>query len=79
MVASELKTTKRQKLSGNYVRKWKLKGARETAKHPGLLSPKYITKKLSWVFRLIPRINPQKVRHGKISIRYELVLGCSQS
>lgn len=64
MVAGEQKDHKKTE-SGNYVRKWKPTGARKTAKHPGLLSPNDITKKLTWVFRLAPRVNPQNLKAQK--------------
>lgn len=75
-MASKQKNHKKTKCN---VRKWKLTGARKTVKHPGLLSPKDITNKLTWVFRLGPRVNPLNLRHRKKNIRYELLLAWSQS
>lgn len=48
-------------------------------KHPGLLNPKDITKKLTLVFNPAPRFNSQNLRHREKSIRYLLFPGWSQS
>lgn len=73
------KVTKRQKQSGKYSRRWKLRGARKIAKYHALLNPKDITKKLRLVFSPVPRVNPQNLRHREKSIRCLLFPGWSQS
>lgn len=62
-VSVSRKVTKRQKQSGKYVNRWKLRGARRMSKHPGLLNPKDITKKLTLVFIPVPRLSPQNLRY----------------